>query len=338
MLKQRPITIRDIAKNANVSIGTVSRVLNGHKSVDDEVRRRVQDTIEAMDYQPDAAARNLRSGTTRTVAIALRDFSPAPTAMMLSAAEGTLRAAGYTVLLANTNNDKSVELDLLREFSRRRVEGIIMTVSNEDDPEIISSIKAMKIPVILSGRFNVEGVDRVLADLRGGTMQATEYLISLGHRRIALLTGAPHAFPATGRIRGFHDAFEKRGLEVPEDLVRAVSFSSDFAFSETSYLCTSANRPTAFITGGMAMLPGVLRALKLADITVGRDVSVVAGCDSDLAELANPPITALSWDFVASGRYCAELLLRRISGSEQGGPRCLILPTTLVLRNSCAPL
>jgi LacI family transcriptional regulator len=334
----RNLTIRDVAQAAGVSIGTVSRVLNGHKSVREEVRRQVKQVMDELGYEADAAARNMRRLRTQTVAIALRDFSIPATAISLQAAESVFRAAGYTVLLANTNDDKNVELALLREFTQRRVDGIVMTISDESDPELLSALNSVRVPIVLNGRNQIESVDRVLSDLQGGTVQATEYLLSLGHRRIALLTGRPRAYPARGRIEGFREAFRRAGLELPEDLIRARSFSSEFAFTETSYLMSLAARPTAIIAGGMAMLPGVLQSLRLSRLAIGADVAVIAGCDSDLAELAAPAITAISWDFAAAGRYCAEMLLQRIQGEAPEAPRCLTLPAMLILRDSCRQL
>lgn len=334
-MTERSITIRDVAKTAKVSTGTVSRVLNGHKSVREEVRRHVKEVIDRLGYERDAVARNMRRGTTQTVAIALRDFNIPATAISLQAAESVFRAAGYTVLLANTSDDKTVELALLREFTQRRVDGIVMTISDETDPELIGALAAARIPIVLNGRQRIDTVDRVVADLRGGTSQATDYLLSLGHRRIALLTGKPRAFPALGRIEGFLDSYRRAGIEPPQDLIRAESFSSEFGFTETSYLAGLQQRPTAIIAGGMGMLPGVLRGLKLAGLRVGTDISVIAGCDSDLAELSSPAITSISWDFAAAGRFCAETLMHRIRNGTRDAPKCLMLPTQLILRGSC---
>ncbi|WP_114947816.1 LacI family DNA-binding transcriptional regulator [Microvirga calopogonii] len=334
----RNVTIREVARAAEVSIGTVSRVLNGHKSVRADVRRHVQQVISDLGYEVDVAARNMRGGRTKTIAIALRDFSIPATAITLQVAESVFRAAGYTVLLANTNDDRTVELALLREFKRRRVDGIIMTISDETDDELLEALRAVKVPVVLNGRDSVNSVDRVLSDLRGGTAQAVDYLLSLGHRRIALLTGKPRAYPGRGRIEGFRDAYRKAGLVPPEDLIRARSFSSEFGFTETSYLIDLPAPPTAIIAGGMAMLPGVLRALRLGGLRTGNDMSVIAGCDSDLAELAAPAITAISWDFAAAGRFCAEMLIQRIENASLDPPRCLTLPSMLILRESCHAL
>lgn len=335
-MRSAMITIKDVANHSGFSVGTVSRVINGHPSVTKESRAKIQESMAELGFQPNAAAKQMRTGKTKTVAIAVRDCSIPATANTLRAAEEYLRSKGYTVLLANTRDKKEVEMDLIREFSRRRVDGVIMTLSDENDPSIIEEIDRCGVPFVFMGRETVSAGDKVHADLKGGTRSAVEYLISLGHTRIAMVTGSAKSYPATGRIEGYNEAFQKAGITPPEGLVRSKSFSGDFAFSETISLVNMEDRPTAIISGGMAMLSGVLRALKTSDLAPGKDISVIAGCDSDLAELYEPGITAVSWDFNEIGLKCAEILTERMSVDETyPESRKIVLPSILVLRRSC---
>jgi LacI family transcriptional regulator len=328
-------TIYDVARVAGVSLTTVSRVINGHVSVSHDVRTRVQQAISGLGYERDTVALNMRRGVTKTVAVAIRDFNMPPTATSIKAIEATLREAGYTVLLADTNEEKTIELALIREFSQRRVDGVLMTLSDEDDPELVATVMAAKMPIVLLHRSRVDSVDCVMPDLRGGTRQATEHLLSLGHRRIALLTGKPCVFPARARIDGFLEAYSAAGLQPEIELIRTRAFTSEFAFSETSRLLGMENRPTGLILGGMAMLPGALRAMRMSGVAAGSDLSVIAGCDSDLAELATPTITAVTWDATEFGRFAAQFLIDRMQGPRDTPPVSLVLPTTLILRRSC---
>jgi len=335
-------TIRDVARVAEVSTGTVSRVLNNHKSVRPGVRARVKQVMEDLGYERDAAASSMRRKTTQTVAIAVRDSSVHGTAIALREAEVVLRDAGYTVLLANTGNDKSIELGLLSEFAQRRLDGVIMTLSSDDDKDLLYAVVNSRMPVVIAGRQMDNSVDSVTADLFGATLQATQYLLSLGHRRIALLTGLPVTYPARARVEGYRKALGNAGLVPDESLIRLGSFRGEFAYAQTIALMRSQRRPTAIIAGGMAMLPEVLRGLRLSRLAVGNDVSVIAGCDSDLAELSEPAITAISWDFASVGRLWAETLIQRMSEHRLGQPysprRSLTLPTNLLVRSSCKPI
>lgn len=330
-------TIHDVARVAQVAIGTVSRVLNGHKSVSDEVRRRVLKAIKKLKYEPDRVAQSMRLGLTRTVAIATRDISIPGFGAIVNAAAEVLRASGYTLLVATTDERKERELDLLRIFQQRRVDAIILTTSSEDDVELSKQIKNLTIPVVLLDRERPVEFDAVTIDHRRGVRAATEHLHGLGHTRIALLTGKPSIRPAHERIAGFNEAYASMGRNAERGIIRTGGFSAEFGFREASSLLSSPNRPSAIIAGGMAMLSGVLQAIRARGLTIPDDISVIAGADSDLAALATPAITAIRWSGTDEGRMAVQLLLYRLTGNKIGPVQRVMLSTELIPRASCAP-
>jgi LacI family transcriptional regulator len=330
-------TIRDVAHAARVAIGTVSRVLNGHKSVSEDVRRRVLKAVEKLNYEPDRVAQSMRLGVTRTVACATRDISIPGLASVVNAAEDVLRSSGYTLLLAITDERKERELDLLRIFQQRRVDAIIMTTSSEEDAELCRQIKQLTIPVVLLDRDQPPELDAVTLDHRRGIRAATEYLLGLGHSRIALLTGRPSTRPGRERIAGFNEALAGLGKQAHHGLIRTGGFSAEFGFREASSLLSSPSRPTAIIAGGMGMLSGVLQAIRVHGLSIPDDISVVAGADTDLAALATPPITAVRWSGTDEGRMAVQLLLNRLGGNRKGPAQRVMLSTELITRASCAP-
>lgn len=330
-------TIRDVARSAGVAVGTVSRVLNSHPSVSPEVRERVVAAIRALGYEPDAVAQSMRLRTTRMVACAIRDISIAGFGSFVKAAEEVLRQAGYTLLLTNTDEQPAREIELLRTFAKRRVDGVVMTVSDEGDEELRRALKEMRVPIVLMDRDIALDLDVVAIDHRGGARAATAHLLELGHRRIALLTGLAAMRPAHERIAGFQEAHRRAG-HVPEpDLIRCGGFSAEFGFEQLSGLLAAAEPPTAVIAGGMTMLPGVLHAIAERGLKVPDDISVIAGADTDLAALSAPPVTAVRWSNADWGRNAVRLLLDRIEGHYAADPRRVTLPTELVQRASCAP-
>lgn len=330
-------TIHDVARTAGVAIGTVSRVLNGHKSVSADVRRKVMKAIQKLHYEPDHVAQSMRLKVTRTVACAVRDVSIPDFGSFVITAEHMLRERGYTLLLATTDERKEREMELLRIFLQRRVDAIMMTMSTEEDPVLRRAVKQMKIPVVLVDRDLPADVDGVTIDHRRGTMAATEYLLRLGHERIVLLTGRPAMRPGRERIAGFEAAFAEAGKKPDPLLERVGAFSAEFGFRETSALLSSSHPPTAIIAGGMAMLPGVLRAVAQHGLKIPDDISVIAGCDSDLAALATPAITAIRWSSAEQGKIAVELLMKRLEDNYEGEAQKVLLPTELIIRGSCAP-
>lgn len=326
-------TIRDVAALAGVAVGTVSRVLNGHKSVTAEARERVQQAIAQLGYQRDAVAGSMRSGQTGVVACAVRDYD---FASYVKAAEEVFKQAGYILVIASTSNDKAVEIDLLRNFAQRRIDGVMMTMSNESDPELVAAILNAPMPVILIDRESLSAVDRVMADHLGGARQATEYLLSLGHRRVGLIVGDPNAYPSRGRIEGYGEAHAAKGVPLDDTLIRRHVLTNEIAFRETFALLSAERPPTAIFVAAMDMLPGAIRAVRASGRVIGKDIAIVAGSDSDLAELGTPPITALSWDNAEMGRQAATMLLRRIRGQSAEEPQCVRFPVSLVVRASTA--
>jgi LacI family transcriptional regulator, galactose operon repressor len=330
------ITIRDLAKEAKVAIGTASRVINGHKSVSDEVRKRVQKAVKKLGYEPDRVAQSMRLRTTHTVACATRDIAIAGLGTLIHAAEDVLRDAGYILIFAGTDERKERELELLRILSQRRVDAIIIATSSEEDKELNRYLLKLDIPLVLLDRDLPAEIDAVMIDHRRGTKLATEHLLGYGHTEIALLTGFGSTRPGRQRIAGFKEAMEVAGN--PNPVIQTGGFSAEFGFRETSSLLTAKNPPTAIIAGGMAMLGGVLQAIRVRGLQIPGDISVVAGADTELAALATPSVTAIRWSGVDEGRIAVQLLLSRLRGNRSGPVQRVLLSTELIKRESSGPV
>jgi LacI family transcriptional regulator len=330
------ITIRDLAKEAGVAIGTASRVINGHKSVSEDVRKRVLRAVKKLGYRPDPVAQSMRSGVTRTVACATRDIAIAGLGTVVHAAEDVLRDAGYTLIFAGTDERKDRELELLRILSQRRVDAIIIATSSEEDKDLNRHLLRMDMPVVLLDREFPAEFDAVIIDHRGGTRSAAKHLLGYGHVNIALLTGAAATRPGRQRIAGFKEAMGEAGQ--PDPVIRIGGFSTEFGFRETTALLASGNPPTAIIAGGMAMLAGVLQAVRGRGLKVPDDISIIAGADTELAALATPAVTAIRWSGVDQGRIAVQLLLSRLNGDRTRPAQRVLLSTELVTRESTGPV
>jgi LacI family transcriptional regulator len=301
------------------------------------VRKRVLAAIDKLEYEPNQVARSMRLGVTRTVGCVTRDVSISGFGAIVNAAEAVLRSRGYTLLLGVTDERKDREIDLIRLLAQRQVDGIVMTTSSEEDEELAAVIGKINVPVVLLDRDLPSNLDAVTIDHRRGTAAATEHLLRLGHENIALLTGRPVLRPARERIRGFEAAYAAFGRKPHPSHIRTADFSADAGFREASALLSGSARPSAFISGGMSMLPGLLRAIYTHGLRIPEDISLIAGSDSDLASLATPAVTAVRWSGAEEGRIAIELLLARIEGYA-GEARRVMLDTELVTRDSCAPL
>ncbi len=335
--KQRPtghVTIRDVARLAGVAIGTVSRVLHGNKSVSAEVRRRVSAAIQDLKYEPNQVAQSMRLQATKTIACATRDISIPGFGSLVKSAQDLLRSHGYTLLLAITDENMDKEIELLRLFRQRRVDGIIMATSTEEEGDLSRMIRSLQLPFVLLDRDRPSEVDAVTIDHRRGIRAATEYLLELGHDDISLITGRPAMRPARERIAGFEQALRAAGKKPNPALVSTGGFSSDYGFRAASALIAGSPQPTAIIAGGMGMLSGVLRAIGAAGLRIPDDISVVAGADTDLALLATPGVTSIRWSGAEEGRFSVEMLLDQIGRGPRPAQRVMI-ETEFVIRGSC---
>lgn len=331
----RRVTIAHVAAAARVSLGTASRVVNGHANVDPEIRARVESAISKLGYQPDFAAQSMRSSTTRTIGIMIREIGVPSFASLVSAAETVLQVAGYAVLIASSDDSKERELKLLNLFARRRVDGLIMTTCDEEDRELVAARAQLSCPVVLLDRDSKLATDAMLIAHADGMRQAVIYLLGLGHRKIALITGSLKVRAARERVTGYIEAFTAQGRTPDRRYLRTSGFVADAGFREASALLSMKDPPTAIIAGGMSLIAGVLAAVRARALHVPRDLSLIANGDSELAMLATPAITVVRWSYAEMGRTGAQLLLDRINGEETDGPRRIIFPTELVIRESC---
>ncbi len=333
---QKRQTITDVARKAAVSQGTVSRVINGY-AVRPELKQRVIAAIIELNYQPSVIAQSLRTNTTRTIGLIVTDISNQVLAIIAKSAEEVLRSLGYTLIVANSGDHPDREAELVRVLARRQVDGILITVSDEDNPQMAEALKQVNLPIVLLDRYLPIEADLIQVDHGKGMYLAVKYLLNLGHQRIALITASPSILPGRERIAGFKRAFAELNVAMSPDMVYSESLSATFGFQQAFALLNLANPPTAIIAGGNQILEGVLEAIRIKEIAVPHDLSLIACDDTPLTRLTMPAITVVSRDLSAMGRMAATTLLDRVRSGTQLKPRHVILPTELVMRASCAP-
>nr|WP_283771631.1 MULTISPECIES: LacI family DNA-binding transcriptional regulator [unclassified Chelatococcus] len=329
--------MKDVAMEAGVGVGTVSRYINGNGALGDDIRERVSGAIKRLNFNPDPIAQSMRNGQTKTFACIVRDLTVPVLSVFVNAMQTAVDAEGYGLMVASSYHDPQREVEMLHKLSMRRTDGMVIATSTEGNAALNEALEKLNAPVVLLDRQTPVHLDSVLIDHLRGVKHAIRYLIDLGHRRIAVLSGQEAVRPVVERLEGFRQAFTERGLSVPEDLVRMGSFSADYTYEETLRLLQLLDRPTAIFAGGTAMLPGVLRAVKDSGLQIPRDISVIGGADSELASLFSPSVTVVRWDHDRLGTAAARFLLNRIKRPDCPVQR-QIFPTELIVRDSCGPV
>jgi LacI family transcriptional regulator len=328
--------MREVADLADVAISSVSRVLSGHPDVSTQMRERVLSAVRRLEYEPDFLAQSLRRGQTLSVGFVLADISNPLMADIVLGAEAVLRAAGYSLLLMNSENDPALDTAHIRFFQSRRVDGMILSLASETDAHTLETIAQVEGPTVMVDRaLPVDiGSSAVVNDHAVGMEAAVEHLIDLGHRRIALITGSTAQLPGRERLDAMRAVVARRP-ETVEAVYRPGSFSAEHGEAAAVEVLSAPQPPTAIIAGGNQLLIGVLRVLRERHLRVAHDVSLVTCDDVPLSELYEPPIATIGRDTVGLGRVAAELLLGRLVGGDD--PRTEVLPTTFTPRESCAP-
>lgn len=331
------ITVHDVARAAGVAIGTVSRVVNGAPSVTAEVRERVERAIAQLGWTPSAAAQAMRGAPTRMVGFIFSDIRNPLYASMIKGAEDILSEHGYMLVVASSNAQPDREIALIDLFKRRRADGLLFAVEEESNAAVLARVRAAGYPVVLLEREMGGTLGAVGAAHLTGTLQATEYLIGLGHRRIAMISGGRNNRVGRDRLAGLMQAHRNAGLRVDPQLLRLDSFASEYGFREVQHLLDMEDPPTAILALGMHLLPGVLRGIRIKHRRIPSDVSLVASNDSELAQLVTPAISVIRYDGYMLGREAAQLLLARMRDESVPDGTRIEVPTEFVMRESCAP-
>lgn len=324
-------TIKDVAREAGVSVGSVSRVLNG-LPVSDRLHRKVEEACSRLQYEPNSLARSMRTNSTGAVGFFVPDVANPLYGAIINSLDQRLNARGLMLLLASGRGRKA--RDVVAEFRRRRVDGLIFVPDSENDPELIRALEEFGAPTVIQ---SVEFPNRfygVRVGYRDGTRQAVDYLLGLGHRRIALLTPLRHLWPGREREAGYREAFQHRGLEIDDALLQPLA-SGLSPLPDLETLMTGADRATALILPGSRILALALRLAREKGLNVPGDLSIISVGDNDWVATYSPAITTLRWPVETLVDNLVELLVGQMENRSLR-PLQVTVPTELVLRDSCA--
>ncbi|MBX3065790.1 MAG: LacI family DNA-binding transcriptional regulator [Anaerolineae bacterium] len=314
-------TIRDVARFANVSTGTVSNVLNGSPLVKEETRRRVMAAIEELNFHPKAAARSLSTQRTNTIGMIRTELRPhshriETDPMVLDLIDGIAEAAidssiGLTFWTIPVG-PRETEL-YKRLVSSRQIDGLILFALRQNDPRI-AYLQEQGFPFVSFGRLDPqEGDNWIDVDGAAGIEAAIQHLVELGHRRIGYLSPPNEQYLTRQRWDGFVRGMSAANLPIQRSLVYEGDFSEQSGQLGTHYFLDLAQPPTAIICNNDRMAFGAMRAIQARGLTVGKDISVIGFDDIPLARYSHPPLTTLSQPIHDIGNALFNLLVSLIN-------------------------
>jgi DNA-binding LacI/PurR family transcriptional regulator len=328
-------TIYDVARLAGVSTATVSRALNGTGQIAATTRATIDAAVAQLGYQPNTAARSLVTKSTQTIALLLPDIANPFYAELVSGIQRRALETGHTMLLCTTEGDPEREEQYLNLLHAKQVDGVLVDGLVLPPDRIARFVRNGPPIVCLDRDVDSTSVPLVQVDNRLGARMATEHLISLGHRRIAHVSGAPELRISEERIGGYHDAFAAAGIDPDPKLVAVGSFTEEGGYEATRALLGATDLTAVFAANDLSAL-GAISAIVESGRHVPRDVSVVGFDDLRLSRFTTPPLTTIHQPALEIAERATQLLLDLAGGREVQQLLHLLEPK-LVVRASTAP-
>lgn len=331
------ITIKDVAREANVSIATVSRVINKNYVVSSDLEMKVISAIEKLNYVPNSIARSLKNDNTHTIGLIVSDISNGFFTTIARAAEDLLMHKGYNLIVCSTDNQQEKEASYLQLLMEKKVDGIILNTTGENT-QFISAI-SKNIPIALCSR-KVESPlfkgDFVESDNIPGSYELTSHLLQLGHRRIAVINGQPNVSSSQERLQGFTQAMETVGITV--DKSYPYLFNGNFSEVSTGYdgiakLMQMEEPPTAVIAMNNELAIGVLKYCHTNNVLIPETLSVCAFGGIENMDILYVQPSYVSVVPAGIGRRLAELLIERIEQKNNLPNREIRFTTQLIEGN-----
>jgi LacI family transcriptional regulator len=332
-------TIRDVAKRAEVSTATVSATLNSSAYVSPELKARVLAAVEALGYTPSGIAKSLKTGKTGMLALVVADLSNPFFAALIHAVETAAYERGYSLMLCNSDENFERERQHLIQIRAQRCDGLILAPTGDEEVYQASGLDSFPMPTVLVDRMLQSWpVDSVALDNESAAAQATNYVLDLGHRRIGTISGPAHVSTGAERLAGFVKSLAARGIVADAKHIRHGDYREDVAYSVTREVLGLPDPPTALYVANNMMLIGAMRAITEAGFKCPADISIVSTDDLPWATAFRPRLTTVRQPVREMGLEAIRLLVDRITRPSDEPARRLVLPPTLIVRDSCAPI
>jgi LacI family transcriptional regulator, galactose operon repressor len=327
----------EIARAAGVSTTTVSKVVNELPGVGASTRVRVQGLIEEHGYVQNHAARHLRNGQSYLIDLVIMRLEGGYDLGIMHGIQDALEESGYRLVVFSTNENEASERLWLRRLLDQSTDGVLLLLPYEQ-LGLATTLMDQKIPFVAIGDRNEPTTDfpTVGSTIWLGGYTATEYLISLGHRRIGIITFPLHLTTSRARLAGYREALERAGIPIDPAMICEGSYLLGDGVEQTKYLLDLPNPPTAIFAGNDAQAAGVYQVLYERNIRVPDQMSVIGFDDVTYTAQMSPPLTTIHQPLVEIGKMAVSMLLRLIA-SQKAEPHHVELSTSLVVRKSTGP-
>lgn len=330
------ITIKDVAREAGISYSTVSRVVNNKEYVKPATRQRVMDAMAKLGYQANLQARSLAGGRTNVIGLLVHDIASPYTGELIRGIDDVLAQNQYELMIYTTHRHKNKEHAFVSTMTRGLTEGLLIVLPVQAE-KYTDSLREHDFPYVLIDQNSANHQDpSVTSANQEGAREAVEHLIKLGHRRIGIITGWMDVAGARDRLQGYKLALLNHNIRFDPDLVIKGDFTQPLGFSGAQTLLNLSSPPTAIFPSNDDAAVGAIEAIKLAGLQVPEDISVIGFDDVPMAANLTPKLTTVHQPIAEVGKIATQMLLNSLDDPDVT-IRNIVLPTTLIIRESTAP-
>ncbi|MBZ4665521.1 LacI family DNA-binding transcriptional regulator [Mahella sp.] len=322
-------TIKDVAALAQVSVGTVSRYLNGYE-VSEVNKRKIEEAVRRLDFKLNPVARSLKTSKSMTVAVVVPALANVFSMSIIEGIERHLDQYGYSVIVCDSQSDVQKEKAKLQFVKDKYVDGVVIMPTGSDGTHI-TEVLGDEIPAVLMDRL-VENakLDAVLVDNVNAVYQAVERLITLGHRRIGMITGPKHIYTARERQEGYRRVFVDYNLPMDESLIRYGDYTEDTGYKLINELMRLECPPTAVFVANYEMTIGAIMAVNEAGIQIPDQLSLIGFDQLELSKIIRPSLSVVVQPMAEIGQKAAEMLYQRMRGSHDNFPQVIRLKANFI--------
>ena len=325
--------MKDIAKEAGVSVGTVSHVINGTKRISEETQAKIKLVIEKYNYVPDIRAKNFRLQKTKTAGLVVSSFPDLYVTGIINGVSSRARELGYQLLFVNTNEDPSYERDTLKLLGSNMVDGIILspTYKSTELKEYIDQ----QVPLVFAIRYDPDIIDipRVTADDYQAGYDATMHLIQHGHKHIGVIYSKPNITSSNERIEGYKAALKEYNIPFNDSYLQIGNATVAGGIEATIKLLKREKQITSIFVLNDLMTVGSMKAFVSLSLKCPEDIALIGFGDFEAATITNPPISTISLPPETIGRTAFDLLFNKMNNPNY--LKHVQIPTSLIPRKSC---
>lgn len=326
-------TMKDVAKYTSLSIATISKYINGG-NVLDENKIKIHEAINVLDFKVNVMARGLKTNKSMTVGILIPSFVITFCMEIISNIESILFKYGYSTLICDYRDDKKIEKLKLEFLIEKSVDGLILMPSG-DDEEMLKSVNKKNIPVVLIDRaFKKVICDTVLVDNMNAAYDVVEQFITMGHRRIAIITGPQNIYTASERLKGYSRVHEDYSIPIDENLIKYGDYKIDSGYVFLKKLLEMDNPPTAVFVTNYEMTLGAIMAINKMNIIIPDQLSIIGFDSLDLTKIVKPSLSLVFQPLKEIGETAGEIIIKRIKGDFSNFPEMYRLKTKFVMGES----